>query len=221
MSHNTGILVLLCLLSVCVNLYSIPSRDPGIPEVLQPGFNPWDWYSNPGILKRIVHTPKIGFHLIISRQPNAHIEKKVTINRFCCELFSRIRGNVDVEENLSETQSTTTSGNNSEYSDPENVSVQEKLQLVIDASLKNPKESSQNTLPLSTLLKYELTIAEQTGKRGNFLEEIYQMLYVIPPTSAEAERIFSSAAYLCNRFRSRLNDETIDALVFIRNNISI
>ena len=123
------------------------------------------------------------------------IEKKVTINRFCCELFSRIRGNVDAEENLNEAQSTTTLGNNCEYSDSENVSVQEKLQIAIDASLKDPQESSPKTLPLSTLLKYELTIAEQTGKRGNLSEEIYQMLYIISPISAEAERIFSSAAY--------------------------
>ena len=165
--------------------------------------------------RRIIQERYIDASVVIQHlhNPQTQIEKKVTINRFCCDVFSRIRGNVDVEENLNETQSTTTSGNNSEYSDPENVSVQEKLQLAIDASLKNPKESSQNTLPLSTLLKYELTIAEQTGKRGKFLEEIYQMLYVI---SAEAERIFSSAAYLCNRFRSRLNDETIDALVFIK-----
>ena len=45
--------------------------------------------------------------------------------------------------------------------------------------------------------KYDITIAEQTGKRGNFLEMIYQMLL----HSVEAERVFSSCAYLCNRFR--------------------
>ena len=63
--------------------------------------------------------------------------------------------------------------NTLENSEPENVSVQEKLQMLIDASLKNPQEISQKTLSLPTLLKYELTIA---GKRGNLLEEVYQML---------------------------------------------
>ena len=87
--------------------------------------------------RRIIQERYIDASVVIQHlhNPQAQIEKKVTINRFCCELFSRIRGNVNVEENLNETQSTTTSGNNSEYSDPDNVSVQEKLQLAINASL--------------------------------------------------------------------------------------
>ena len=69
---------------------------------------------------------------------------------------------------MNEAQSIIT-GNTSENSDPENVSFQEKLQIIIDDSLKKPQESSQKTLPLSTILKYEWTIAEQAGKRGNAL----------------------------------------------------
>ena len=44
------------------------------------------------------------------------------------------------------------------------------------------------------------------------------MMYIVPPTSVEAERVFSSAAYLCNKLRTKLNDESIDTLCFIRNN---
>ena len=80
--------------------------------------------------------------------------------------------------------------------------------------ITNPKKS------MSSILKYEITIAEQTGKRGHFLEMIYQMLLTVPPTSVEAYLVFSSCAYLYNRFRSRLGDTTLDSLCFIRNNRS-
>ena len=44
------------------------------------------------------------------------------------------------------------------------------------------------------------------------------MLLIVPPNSAEAERVFSSSAFLCNKFRTRLGDITLDNLCFIRNN---
>ena len=62
---------------------------------------------------------------------------------------------------------------------------------------------------------YDITIAEQTGKRRHFLEMIHQMLLTVPPTSVEAERVFSSCAYLCNRFKSRLGDTAMDNHIFI------
>ena len=71
---------------------------------------------------------------------------------------------------------------------------------------------------LSHYLKFDLTIAEQTGRRGQYLEKVYKMLLTAPPTSVEAERIFSSCAYLCNRFRTGLNDKTLNTLCYIRNN---
>ena len=37
-----------------------------------------------------------------------------------------------------------------------------------------------------------LNIAEQTGIRGNLLENVNQMLLTVPPTSVEAKRVFSS-----------------------------
>ena len=37
------------------------------------------------------------------------------------------------------------------------------------------------------------------------LSNIYQMVYIVPPTSVEAERAFSTTAYLCNKLRTKLN----------------
>ena len=39
----------------------------------------------------------------------------------------------------------------------------------------------------------------------------------IPPTSIEPERNFSTTGFFGTKIRSRLNDETLDALVFLKN----
>ena len=79
---------------------------------------------------------------------------------------------------------------NSQSSDPGDLPLAKKLQLAIDASLQVTYTQIHPKKTVSSILKYELTIAEQTGKRGNFLEVIYQMLLTVPPTSLEAKRLF-------------------------------
>ena len=77
-----------------------------------------------------------------------------------------------------------------------------QLQLAIDASMQIPQNSlslGELVSSLPTKLKYEITVAEQTGKRGYYLNKVYQMMLTIPATSVEAERTFSSCAYLCNK----------------------
>ena len=69
------------------------------------------------------------------------------------------------------------------------------------------------------MLKHEITVAEQTGKRGYYLDKVYKMMLTIPATSVEAERTFSLCTSLCNKLRSRLSDDTLDVLCFIRNNL--
>ena len=78
--------------------------------------------------------------------------------------------------------------------DPEpDILLAKKLQLAIDESIQIP----QNYLSLDnssspTILKCEITFAEQTGRRGYYLEKVYQIMLTIPATSVEAERTFSS-----------------------------
>ena len=102
----------------------------------------------------------------------------------------------------------------------EDIPLAKKLQLAIDASMQIPQNSlSLDNTSLPTILKYEITVAEQTGKRGYYLDKVYQMMLTLPATSFEVERTFSSCTYLCNKLRSRLNDDTLDVLCFIRNNL--
>ena len=51
---------------------------------------------------------------------------------------------------------------------------------------------------------------------GGILEQAYQYLLSIPPTSIEAERAFSAASYIGSKIRSQLGDDTLDALLFLR-----
>ena len=65
----------------------------------------------------------------------------------------------------------------------ESLSVAVKLQLTLDASLKNPQDIPRSNESLSCSLKYELNTEEQTGKRGILLEKVYQMLLTVPPST--------------------------------------
>ena len=69
---------------------------------------------------------------------------------------------------------------------------------------------------LETSIKAEMAVYESSGKRGRCLDQVYNYLLSIPPTSVEAERAFSSAGGLCTKLRSRLSDETMDTLCFLR-----
>lgn len=67
-----------------------------------------------------------------------------------------------------------------------------------------------------SLLKKEMALFETGGSRGKMLEQAYQMLKSIPPTSVEAERAFSCANQFCSKLRSKLSDDTLNYLVFLK-----
>ena len=172
------------------------------------------------IEERIIQQRYTDASVIIAylHNPSAKLEKKGVVNRFCYDILSRMSENEDMEEDINNTTCNSSSEIISEIASTETLPVANKLQLAIDASMIQPQEIAQSKQSLSSYLKYELTIAEQTGRRGHYLEKVYKMLLTVPPTSVEAERIFSSCAYLCNRFRTGLSDRTLDTLCSIRNN---
>ena len=53
-----------------------------------------------------------------------------------------------------------------------------KLQLVIEESMRKPK-NIPGQQSHSTMLKYDLTVGQQSGKRGQYLEQVYKMLLTI------------------------------------------
>ena len=48
------------------------------------------------------------------------------------------------------------------------------------------------------------------------LKHVYDALLVIPPTSVEAERVFSAGGLYLTKLRSRMSDETLDKLIFLK-----
>ena len=172
------------------------------------------------IEERIIQQRYADASIIIAylHNPTAKLEKKGVVHKFCYDLLSRMSENADVEEDINNTTCSSSSEIISEIPGKDTLPVAKKLQLAIDASMMQPQDIVQSKQSLSHYLKYELTIAERTGRRGHYLEKVYKMLLTAPPTSVEAERIFSSCAYLCNRFKTGLSDKTLNTLCFIRNN---
>lgn len=69
---------------------------------------------------------------------------------------------------------------------------------------------------ITTIMRRKIALYEQTKERRVWLNRVYQYLLSIKPTSVDAERAFSSARQICNKIRSRLNDDTLDMLCFLR-----
>jgi len=61
-----------------------------------------------------------------------------------------------------------------------------------------------------------MALFDAGGARGFNLELAYKYLRYIPPSSVESERAFSAAGYLCSKLRTRLNDDTLNKLCFLR-----
>lgn len=75
---------------------------------------------------------------------------------------------------------------------------------------------SQREKFLLKMIRQEMNLLENGGSRGMFLSIAYECLMLVRPTSIESERAFSACGYLCSKIRSRMNDETLHHLCFLR-----
>lgn len=105
-----------------------------------------------------------------------------------------------------------------EISDKSESSLQKKLD---EAILKQKSYTATGKKPeragdLTKCLKKEISLFEDEGVRGKYIQQIYNLLLTIRPTSIESERAFSAAGLILNKFRCRLDDKTLDALCFLR-----
>ena len=66
------------------------------------------------------------------------------------------------------------------------------------------------------MLKSELKTFKQTGQKGRFLEFAYKQMKRIKVSSVDVERVFSSLGLMITKFRSRLNDGTIDNYLLLK-----
>lgn len=66
------------------------------------------------------------------------------------------------------------------------------------------------------VLKKELNVYEATGNRTTNLENLYNALITIRPTSTESERVFSVAGNIATKIRNRMSDELLNALIILK-----
>lgn len=145
--------------------------------------------------------------------PKAHeflsYTSKSDISLLASEIYNRLftfgENNITQQEilNVEEKFGDSESEPESEYT---------KMQKTIDSFLMVPQPSTSSS---SNLKKY-FKIAEGTGQRSKELENLYQALLTIQPTSTNSERAFSTSGNFMTKIRSRLNTDTLNALVFLK-----
>ena len=101
------------------------------------------------------------------------------------------------------------------------LTLERKFEVVMQQSLTVAAPSTATTIVtnvknLTASIKAEMAVFGSDRKRGRCLEQVYHYLMSILPTSVEAERAFSAAGVLCTKIRSRLGDDTLDTLCFLR-----
>lgn len=125
--------------------------------------------------------------------------------------------NDSVEEDVSQVLDTSEESSTSKKIKNYPLSLKEQLQREIEQSMNSPEKTSKApSADLLSTLRKEMSLFENGGTRGHHLELVCKYLLTIPSTSVERERVFSASGYLCNKLRSRLGDDTLDALLFLR-----
>jgi len=148
-----------------------------------------------------------------------------TIRKFIHKLITRLETPKNETSSASDSSANATpapagSTPESETTDDE-CTLQHKLELamresVVAATQCHSSASKDADKKLDSSIKAEMAIFSSSGRRGRCLEQAYNYLLSIPPTSVEAERAFSATGVLCTKLRSRLDDRTLDTLCFLR-----
>lgn len=69
---------------------------------------------------------------------------------------------------------------------------------------------------LKELLNYEFAGYERNSILGGNLQKLLTALKSIQPTSTESERVFSLAANICTKKRTRLSDRSLNNICFLK-----
>ena len=147
-------------------------------------------------------------------QPEDHLGHKICrqkIAAIATTLIQRLFGNNGFDK-VASNEEVTTSNTNGQETQTQMTLAQELHAFVADD--KNEEEQYNDVS--SQVVQKEMMLHEITKTRPNNLEKLYAALKTIKPTSVEAERAFSVLDYFGSKIRNRLNDDIIDALLFLR-----
>lgn len=93
-------------------------------------------------------------------------------------------------------------------------SLAERLEFALQGDNDNILHASP--LSIESLIQKEMDYYRATGEKGFLLDKLFCALSSIAPSSVEAERAFSASGLFCTKIRSRLSDNTLDCLCFLR-----
>ena len=100
-----------------------------------------------------------------------------------------------------------------------NLSIEERMNMHIQMSKNALPEASDEPDDIGQkLVEKEFKIFESTGgkERPKYLQYLHDALTAIPPTSVEPERSFSATGLFSTKLRSSLGDNSLNALLFLR-----
>ena len=100
---------------------------------------------------------------------------------------------------------------NDKASLPKNMTLSEEFQ----AFLKEPGLKIEEVRSVGVQI-INKEMFEATKMRPKNLENLYRSLLTIRPTSVEAERAFSAMGLFATKIKNRLNDDTLNAMIVMR-----
>lgn len=152
------------------------------------------------------------------------------IRKFIRRLVTRLETTAADDTQSTSTTSATSAASEDDRATEDNQSSESPAMTVeeqMEAAMRQAREVFPSTAQTSVKpqdvsrkidasIKAEMAVFDSSGQRGRMMEQAYQYLLSVPPTSVEAERAFSAAGVLCTKLRSRLGDDTLDSLAFLR-----
>ena len=96
-----------------------------------------------------------------------------------------------------------------------NISFSEELHVYLENTHRSARRGVLQQ-DISVVIKREMALYETTNTRPENLAKVYQALNTIRPTSLESERAFSAVGRFVTPLRTRLGDDSLDGLVFMR-----
>lgn len=98
-------------------------------------------------------------------------------------------------------------------SDADSIVVEETFEDILNAAINNVNEKAKPKSNKPTLysIKKDLKFFEGCGSKPETVQNLYDALLTIRPTSVESERVFSITGIFVNKIRNRLSDESINA----------
>ena len=78
------------------------------------------------------------------------------------------------------------------------------------------QQSSGKSSEVQDTFAREIGLFIAGKKQTSELQLLHKALQVIPPTSVEAERVFSAGGLFLTKLRSRMSDTTLDKLMFLK-----